>query len=84
MSNNLEHSLVEVNFTSPYSIQGRSGRNSSSGTGVIVDRDKGLIVVPRSVVFRALGDVKLIFNNRLEVKGKIEYIHPLHNLSLLS
>ncbi|WNC67821.1 trypsin-like peptidase domain-containing protein [Thalassotalea nanhaiensis] len=79
-----EHALVEVNFSSPYSIQGRSGKNSASGTGVIVDREKGWVVVPRSVVFSSLGDVKLIFNNRIEVKGKVEYIHPLHNLSLVS
>ncbi|WP_231562030.1 trypsin-like peptidase domain-containing protein [Colwellia psychrerythraea] len=84
VSNNPEHALVTVNFTSPYSIQGRSGKHSSSGTGVIVDRQKGWIVVPRSVVFTSLGDVKLIFNNRVEVKGKVEYIHPLHNLSLVS
>lgn len=84
LNDKLEHTLVEINFTSPYSIQGRSGRNSASGTGVIVDKNKGLVVVPRSVVFRALGDVKLIFNNRVEVQGKVEYIHPLHNLSLVS
>lgn len=84
MSTKPEHALVEVNFTSPYSIQGRSGKNSASGTGVIVDREKGWVVVPRSVVFSSLGDVKLIFNNRVEVKGKVEYIHPLHNLSLVS
>jgi len=84
ISDKAEHALVEINFTSPYSIQGRSGKNSSTGTGVIVDINKGWVVVPRSVVFSSLGDVKLIFNNRVEVKGKVEYIHPLHNLSLVS
>jgi len=83
-SNEPENALVEVNFTSPYSIQGRSSKNSASGTGLIVDREKGWVVVPRSVVFTSLGDVKLTFNNRIEVKGKVEYIHPLHNLSLIS
>ncbi len=83
-SNKPEHALITVNFTSPYSIQGRSGKKSATGTGVIVDREKGWVVVPRSVVFSSLGDVKLIFNNRVAVKGKVEYIHPLHNLSLIS
>jgi len=83
-SNQLEHALVEVNFTSPYSIQGRSGNYYKTGTGVIVDDKKGLVVVARSVVFSSLGDVKLTFNNRVEVKGKVEYIHPLHNLALVS
>lgn len=84
VSDEIEHTLVEVNFSSPYSIQGRSGNSTKSGTGVIVDTVKGLVVVPRSVVFSSLGDVKLIFNNRVEVKGSVEYIHPLHNLALIS
>jgi S1-C subfamily serine protease len=83
-STQLENSLVEVNFTSPYSIQGRSGNSNKTGTGLIVDTNKGLVVVARSVVFSSLGDVKLTFNNRIEVKGKVEYIHPLHNLALIS
>jgi len=84
ISNQLDKALVEINFTSPYSIQGRSGNNNKTGTGVIVDTEKGLVVVSRSVVFSSLGDVKLTFNNRVEVKGKVEYIHPLHNLALVS
>ncbi len=84
VNNELANTLVNVKFTSPYSIQGRNGNNSRSGTGVIVDVKKGWVVVERNVVFSMLGDVKLIFNNRLEVTGKVEYIHPLHNLALVS
>lgn len=84
ISQQLEHALVEVNFTSPYSIQGRSGNKNKMGTGTIVSTKKGLVVVARSVVFSSLGDVKLTFNNRVEVSGKVEYIHPLHNLALVS
>jgi S1-C subfamily serine protease len=83
ISNQLEDALVEVNFSSPYSIQGRSESNKT-GTGVIVDTEEGLVAVARSVVFSSLGDVKLTFNNRVEVSGKVEYIHPLHNLALVS
>jgi S1-C subfamily serine protease len=79
-----EDSLVNVNFTSPYSIQGRTGKNFASGTGVVVDSVQGLVVVPRTVVFSSLGDVKLIFNNLEEISGNVEYIHPLHNLALVS
>lgn len=79
-----ENALVSVNFTSPYSIQGRIGKNYASGTGVVVDNEQGLVVVPRTVVFSALGDVKLIFDNRQEISAKVEYLHPLHNLALVS
>jgi S1-C subfamily serine protease len=84
ITDDLEDALVQVNFNSPYSIQGRSGSNSRSGTGVIVDVAKGWVVVPRSVVLSMLGDVKLVFKNRLEISGKVEYIHPIHNLALVS
>lgn len=77
-------SLVQVDFNSPYSIQGRSGNKSRYGTGVIVDAEKGLIVVERSLVFSMLGDVKIIFDNKIELEGKVEYIHPNHNLALIS
>lgn len=80
----LEDTLVNVSFSSPYSVQGRSGDKNHYGTGVIVDIDKGWVVVAQSVVFSMLGDVKLTFNNRYEIKGKVEYIHPLHNLALIS
>ncbi len=77
-------SLVQVSFNSPYSIQGRSGNKNRYGTGVIVDAKKGLVVVERSIVFSMLGDVKLIFENKIELEGKVEYIHPNHNLALIS
>jgi S1-C subfamily serine protease len=79
-----EDALVSIKFTSPYSIQGRTGKNFASGTGVVVDSKQGLVVVPRTVVFSSLGDVKLVFDNREEINGKVEYLHPLHNLALVS
>jgi len=84
IDNQLKNALVNVRFTSPYSIQGRSGNSSRYGTGVIVDVKKGWVVVPRNVVFSMLGDVKLVFDNRIEVIGKVGYIHPLQNLALVS
>ncbi len=80
----ISKALVQVQFTSPYSIQGRAGNKSGYGTGVIVDAQKGWVVVDRTVAISMLGDVKLVFANRLEVNGKVEYIHPLHNLALVS
>ncbi|MGJ8692242.1 MAG: trypsin-like peptidase domain-containing protein [Thalassotalea sp.] len=80
----IERSLVMAKFTSPYSIQGRNGDNERYGTGVIVDAEKGLVVVDRSTVFTILGDVKLTFANTLEIPAKVKYIHPIHNLALIS
>jgi S1-C subfamily serine protease len=83
-SERLEDALVRVSYYSPYSIQGRSSEQGSYGTGVVVDAEKGWVVIPRSVVASMLGDVKITFNNRYEIPGKVEFIHPLHNLALVS
>ncbi len=84
ITDRIEDALVSVSFVSPYAIQGRSGSNVKYGTGVIVDVEKGWVVVSQNTVYSKAGDVKLVFNNKLEVAGKIEYVHPLHNLTLVS
>lgn len=81
--NRLAPSLVLVNFDMPYSVSGISERNYY-GTGVVVDAQKGLVVVDRNTVPVALGDIRLTFAGTIEVPGRVEYIHPLHNLAMVS
>lgn len=81
--NKLAPSLVLVNFDMPYSVSGITERNYY-GTGVIVDAQRGLVVVDRNTVPVALGDVRLTFAGTVEIPGKVEYIHPLHNLAMVS
>jgi len=76
-------SLVLVNYNMPYTISGISERHYY-GTGLVVDAELGYIVVDRNTVPEAIGDVHITFAGELEVQGKVEYIHPLHNLALLS
>ncbi len=76
-------SLVLVNFDMPYTISGIGDRHYY-GTGLVVDAERGFIVVDRNTVPEAIGDVRITFAGELEVRGKVEYIHPLHNLALLS
>ena len=76
-------SLVLVNYNMPYTISG-IGERYYYGTGLIVDAERGFIVVDRNTVPEAIGDVRITFAGELEVEGKVEFIHPLHNLALLS
>jgi len=76
-------SLVVVTFDLPYTVSGVSERNYY-GTGLIVDTERGLVVVDRNTVPIALGDVSITFAGSLEVRGKVEYVHPLHNLAVVS
>ena len=76
-------SLVLVNFDMPYTVSGVSDRHYY-GTGVVADAERGWVVVDRNTVPVALGDVRITFAGSLEVPGKVEYIHPLHNLAVVS
>tara|TARA_R110002049_G_scaffold210401_6_gene381274 strand:+ start:2563 stop:5373 length:2811 start_codon:yes stop_codon:yes gene_type:complete len=76
-------SLVVVTFDLPYTLSGVAERHYY-GTGVIVDKERGLVVVDRNTVPIAIGDVTITFAGSLEVKAKIEQLHPLHNLAMVS
>lgn len=76
-------SLVMVNFDLPYSVSGVAERHFY-GTGVIVDRERGFVLVDRNTVPVAMGDVSITFAGSLQIKGQVEYIHPLHNLAIVS
>jgi S1-C subfamily serine protease len=79
----LAPSLVLVNFDMPYTISGISDRHYY-GTGLVVDAERGYVVVDRNTVPEALGDVRITFAGAVEIAGKVEFIHPLHNLAMLS
>ena len=76
-------SLVMVTFDLPYTVSGVAERNYY-GTGLIVDTDRGLVVVDRNTVPVAMGDVSITFAGSLQVTGRVEYIHPLHNLAVVA
>jgi len=79
----IEPSLVVVNFDLPYTVSGVADRHYY-GTGLIVDTERGFVVVDRNTVPVAMGDVSITFAGSLEVPGRVEYIHPLHNLAMVS
>jgi S1-C subfamily serine protease len=76
-------SLVVVTFDLPYTLSGVSERHYY-GTGLIVDKERGLVLVDRNTVPIAVGDVTITFAGSLEVKAKVEQLHPLHNLAIIS
>jgi S1-C subfamily serine protease len=76
-------SLVVVNFDLPYTVSGVADRHYY-GTGLIVDTERGYVVVDRNTVPVAMGDVSITIAGSLEVRGEVEYVHPLHNLAIVS
>jgi S1-C subfamily serine protease len=75
-------SLVLVEFSMPYSVSGVTERNYH-GTGIVLDAGRGLVAVDRNTVPVAIGDVRLTFAGTIEVDGRVEYVHPLHNLAVV-
>ena len=76
-------SLVLVNFDMPYTVSGVADRYYY-GTGLVADAERGWVVVDRNTVPVAMGDVRLTFAGSLEIPGRVQYIHPLHNLAIVS
>jgi len=81
--NAIAPSLVMVTFDLPYTISGVADRHYY-GTGLIVDKERGLVVVDRNTVPVAMGDVSITFAGSLQIKGRVEYVHPLHNLAVVA
>jgi S1-C subfamily serine protease len=79
----LAPSMVTVNFDMPYSVSGITEKNYH-GTGVILDAKRGLVAIDRNTVPEAMGDVRVTFAGTVEVPGKVVFIHPLHNLAVVS
>ncbi len=82
LANTIAPSLVWINFTTPYAVD-EIGRGRSSGSGLIVNAKQGLVVVDRTTVPSAIGEVQMTFAGSVKVPAEVIFIHPLHNLTLL-
>jgi S1-C subfamily serine protease len=76
-------SLVVVTFDLPYTLSGVADRHYY-GTGLIVDKERGYVLVDRNTVPIAIGDVTITFAGSLEINGRVEALHPLHNYAIVS
>jgi S1-C subfamily serine protease len=76
-------SLAMVTFDMPYSISGITERNYH-GTGLIVDAQRGLVVVDRNTVPVGIGDVTITLAGTVQVPGRVVYVHPQHNLAMVA
>ncbi len=78
----LARSLVFVEFHVPYKTDGVQA-TSFSGAGLIVDAERGLVVVDRDTVPVALGDLHMTFGGQLKIPAEVVFLHPEHNFTFL-
>jgi len=81
-SERLARSLVLVRFDVPFPLDGAHGV-SFSGAGLVVDAERGLVVVDRDTVPITLGDVELVFGGARVLDGRVVALHPEHDLALV-
>ena len=79
----LAPSLAMVSFSMPYSVSGVT-EHYYHGTGLVVDANRGLVVVDRDTVPVSLGDVTVTFAGTVQVPGRVVYVDPVHNYSVVA
>ena len=78
----LATSMVHVENTLPYRVAGVPSEGYNGG-GVIVDADRGWVLVDRDTVPIALGDMSVTFAGAVRVPAEIVALHPIHDLAII-
>ncbi len=74
--------MVKVDFSTPYSADNIYAQHFK-GVGLVIDKQRGLVVVDRNTVPIGLGDVDITFFGSTVIKGEAVFLHPRHNLALV-
>jgi len=78
----LVRSFVHVNCTMPVKLDGFP-KNRKWGMGLVIDADKGLVVISRAIVPYDLCDITITIADSIVVEGKLVFLHPLQNYAIV-
>ena len=78
----LVRSFVRVTCVLPLKLDGFP-RNRKWGMGLVIDAEKGLVVISRAVVPYDLCDIWITIADSVLVQGKVVFLHPLQNYAIV-
>ena len=79
----LIRSFVRVTCVIPVQIDGFP-RPQKTGYGLVVDAERGLVVVSRAIVPFDLCDITVTVADSIQVDGRVQFLHPLQNYAIIS
>ncbi|PLN75621.1 Pro-apoptotic serine protease Nma111 [Aspergillus taichungensis] len=75
-------SFVRVSCTMPLKLDGYP-QAKKTGFGLVIDAEKGLVVVSRAIVPYDLCDINITVADSVIVSAKVVFLHPLQNYSIV-
>lgn len=78
----LVKSFVRVACHMPVKLDGFP-RNRKWGMGVVLDAEKGLVIISRAVVPYDFCDISITIADSIIVDGKVVFMHPLQNYAII-
>jgi pro-apoptotic serine protease NMA111 len=75
-------SFVRVTATLPVKLDGFP-RTRKTGYGLVVDAEKGLVVISRAIVPYDLCDITVTIADSVIVDGEVIFMHPLQNYAII-
>ncbi|KAI5821246.1 trypsin-like cysteine/serine peptidase domain-containing protein [Pyronema omphalodes] len=78
----LVRSFVRISCSMPLKLDGFPS-SRKSGFGLVVDAEKGLVIVSRAIVPYDLCDVSVTIAESIIIEGKVIFLHPLQNYAIV-
>ena len=75
-------SFVRVTCTMPAKLDGFP-QSRKNGHGLVIDAEKGLVLVSRAVVPYDLCDLTITVADSIMIEGKVVFLHPLQNYTII-
>ena len=75
-------SFVRVSCVMPVKIDGYP-QARKTGFGLVIDAEKGMVIVSRAIVPYDLCDISITVADSIIVDGKVVFMHPLQNYSIV-